>query len=976
MENQALSIEDLAALIDEQSIVLTANSRQRRYLLKQFSTKADSKSDSFKGIDSSRILSFQQWLSEAWITVQGQAYPESAQLLINPIQSQLLWQEIINNSEESADLICPDLLAKQASSAWQLLSEWQTSAEELLNKGHRESEILYQWGLKFDHRCKELNLIDSPEQCRILSTALKSGALKHHHRLLMLGFDDLSPLRQDLSTAIADDVKFIQLKHLEQNQAYQLPCEDSHDEIYQCAKFVQNELLAAQSNKAALPKIAIVDPQLGQRRDKIERIFTEVLEPQFLYSETDRYTLPFNFSAGTPLGQCPIIESAIALLALNMEQLEVDKLCQLLQSPFWHNNAELEMELPLAERQQLEFALRNLQQEHIRTAQLRQCADKVAKKLEALYEPEKSTDNISLAERLQTLFYSQENRAKRNSAKQWSQIFYQQLEQLNWPGTRRLDSNEYQQVMQFQGLLTELLCLDQLDRLYSASEIIRELQQLANNHHFQAKTPDSPIQILGVLEASGQSFDICWLMGMDQKQWPPSPQANPLLPMDLQRNLNMPHASAERELFFAEQLIKAYRYCANKVVFSYPSREGEEELQASPLLEPLKLQQIVEITAAAQKLSKQAELPSSIQSYRLACGETGEFKWVDNRYGPKLSKREKSLGGSGVLKQQALCPFNAFAYYRLGAQAWPEVQLGISALERGNILHLALEAFWLEVKDQDHLLSLSNEKLEALVDRHIAESLDQILLYRRDLGPRYRALESERLKSIFMAYIELDKQRPNFSVDGIETSRELSLGPLKLNLRLDRIDKTHIADTDAENSANTKPTKASYVVIDYKTGQCDLKSWLGPRPDEPQLPLYSLSDPDISAISFAQLNAKGVKYIGISETASPADGIFSAKDQSLRKKLNSHDKRVANDTSISTDDEIWPQLRNQWQQDLVQLAIDYSSGLSGLDFKDTLAQRYSEDLLSLQRLQEFASKRRLWSIKPAPLQQSQFDLSL
>ncbi|MBB6521589.1 PD-(D/E)XK nuclease family protein [Pseudoteredinibacter isoporae] len=956
MENQALSIGELSHLMGDNCLVLTANSRQRRFLLKHFSQQGKQGLSSFS---SDRLLSFQQWLNDAWQQLQNKAYPAAAQLLISPQQSLVLWQEIIESAEESAELICPDLLAKQASSAWQLLSEWEINRNTLAEYNHKESEILAQWGLKFDQNCQKLSLIDSAEQCRIITQAFSEKVLKNESRLIMIGFDDLSPLREKLSQNIAEEVFFVQLKHLDSNTVFKLPCDDADDEIRRCAEFVREELTQAQNNEEPMPRIGIIDPKLGQRRDKIERIFSEVLEPQYLYSKTARYTLPFNFSAGFPLANCPLIEAALGLLGLNLKQLDVEKLCQLIHSPFWHQNAELDNDYTQAERQQLEFQLRKLQQERIRPAQLRQCADKVDQKLAE--HPSREDAYHSIAERLQNLFYGQERRPDRNNAKQWSQIFYQQLEELNWPGSRRLDSNEYQQVMQFQSLLEELLSLDHLGRLYSASDLLNQLQQLASSHHFQAKTPDSPVQILGILEGSGQAFDACWVMGMEQKQWPPSPQANPLLPIELQRQHNMPHASVERELYFASQLIEAYRLCAEKVIFSYPSREGEEQLQCSPLVEKLD----------SKALSNATELlPSStldeLEQFSRSSFERRYFHWVDNRQGPKLSNLEKKLGGSGVLKQQALCPFNAFAQYRLGATPWPEVQIGISPIERGNILHLALETFWQELDSQETLLGLDDEMLNALISKHIDNAIESGLLYRRDLGPRYRALEAERLLPIVQAFVEQDKQRPPFHIAGLESSRELRLGPLQLHLRLDRIDRLQAGTESRERQEDEQ-----YLVIDYKTGQCDLKSWLGERPEEPQLPLYALSDPAISAISFAQLNAKAVKYIGISREQSPASGIHSSQDGALQKKFRNADSRL-----ISGEELQWSQLREQWQSDLLQLAINYSEGQAQLDFKDALAKRYSEDLQGIQRLKEFDAKRHYWNDKPAALQQAEFDLSL
>ncbi|MBW8747836.1 MAG: PD-(D/E)XK nuclease family protein, partial [Acidobacteria bacterium] len=91
-----------------------------------------------------------------------------------------------------------------------------------------------------------------------------------------------------------------------------------------------------------------------------------------------------------------------------------------------------------------------------------------------------------------------------------------------------------------------------------------------------------------------------------------------------------------------------------------------------------------------------------------------------------------------------------------------------------------------------------------------------------------------------MQWLEYEKKRSDFTVAGVEEKREnVAFGPLELTLRADRIDRT----------------TEGLVLIDYKTGQAKPKSWLGDRPDEPQLPLYASlpAEEPIAAIAFATL---------------------------------------------------------------------------------------------------------------------------
>ncbi|MCV6624817.1 MAG: PD-(D/E)XK nuclease family protein, partial [Cellvibrionaceae bacterium] len=637
-----------------------------------------------------------------------------------------------------------------------------------------------------------------------------------------------------------------------------------------------------------------------------------------------------------------LVDTALQLLKLNHQQLECERFCQLLYSPYWHNNHQLQHTISLAERSQLEYRLRNLQQRQLRTAQLRQIADKLSQRL-AEDETAATQDYTWLGQRIMDFYYALPPQPGKQSAKAWAQLFIAQLQSLGWPGQRRLDSNEYQQLSQFYALFEELSSLDNCAQPLSLADALSHLSALAHKRHYQAKTPDCPITIVGSLEAAGLDFDYCWVLGMQQNNWPPAPAPNPLIPIELQRDKQMPHASAERELGFAQSLTASYLSCAPLVVLSYARMEGDQELQPSPLvkhLEPISPAELFHHSPAC-----------ALENYRQALYQSRQLCWVDNRYGPGLSAAERQLGGSGVLKQQALCPFNAFAQYRLGAGSWPEPQLGLSPLERGNILHLALELFWQQCKDQAGLLALEDFELETQLEQVGQSAIDEVLSKRFDLGPGFRNIELARLLPILNAWMAEEMQRPAFKVLAIEQSQSLALGPLNLQLRLDRLDEY----SDAQG-------QTQQLLIDYKTGQCSSQSWLGPRTEEPQLPLYSLANHNVNAIAFGQLNASFTGFIGFAAGREPAPGIDSLDNKKATDLLNKQWPGAPYQEDCG--EQNWSELQQQWQQELLQLAERYDQGDASLDFKNRLAQEYSADLKGLQRLAEHSQKQTYWQANP------------
>ena len=60
-------------------------------------------------------------------------------------------------------------------------------------------------------------------------------------------------------------------------------------------------------------------------------------------------------------------------------------------------------------------------------------------------------------------------------------------------------------------------------------------------------------------------------------------------------------------------------------------------------------------------------------------------------------------GGVGLLEDQALCPLKAHLKHRLGVSALREEQIGLSAGERGALLHAALFHTFETLSSSEHL---------------------------------------------------------------------------------------------------------------------------------------------------------------------------------------------------------------------------------------------------------------------------------
>ncbi|RYD87725.1 MAG: hypothetical protein EOP50_20300, partial [Sphingobacteriales bacterium] len=361
-------------------------------------------------------------------------------------------------------------------------------------------------------------------------------------------------------------------------------------------------------------------------------------------------------------------------------------------------------------------------------------------------------------------------------------------------------------LMQWPVLLGDLKQLENILGPLTYGEALGHLGRLGYRP-FAAQTGDSPLQILGLLEAAGQPFDALWIMGMDGRHWPPPAQPNPLLPIALQRAQQMPRSSSSRELALAERLTQRLCQAAPEVVVSFSLRDGDRPLVASPLVEHLPL------------YSGQALLrpPNLAQSLWQANSVLERFQ---DDQGPGLSADQE--GGAQVLKNQAGCPFAAFARHRLNANNTQPLLFGIDPGLRGSLLHAVLFRLWQAWQTQAVFLEQAPEAIHQAIDEALQQSWLDLDPY-MGVAATLREIENQRCQRVVQALLTYDRQRPPFTVAHLEAKQQIQLGSLRLNLRLDRVDS--LAD-------------GGQVVIDYKSRDSSSQLWLEERPLDPQVPLY------------------------------------------------------------------------------------------------------------------------------------------
>jgi probable DNA repair protein len=226
--------------------------------------------------------------------------------------------------------------------------------------------------------------------------------------------------------------------------------------------------------------------------------------------------------------------------------------------------------------------------------------------------------------------------------------------------------------------------------------------------------------------------------------------------------------------------------------------------------------------------------------------------WSDDR-APPLPAIVAVPGGTGVFRDMAACPFRAFAVHRLHAETLAEPVPGLGADRRGQLAHRALEFLWRALVDQQSLAALAPAAAQTRVDEAVLEAIgDCEQRWGRRLSPAVAGLERQRIGTLLLELLELERARAPFRVAAKEERRAVTLGGITLHVQIDRVDEL---------------PDGRRLLLDYKTGRgTSVDAWFSERPDEPQLPIYAVTSPQpVHAVGFVRVRHGDVGFVGITD---------------------------------------------------------------------------------------------------------------
>lgn len=781
------------------------------------------------------------------------------QILSTP-QENYLWEQIIRKTCNEHEILNPADTAAIAASAWKTLHLWDTSFIELEQESNEEVALFYQWALQFKSQCKQHNWISGSE---IHKEIIQQLPKLSYEKIQLIGFDDFPPIIDALLKQIEQTTPLIQLRIEQEPFLEKISFHDQMSEIKAMAYWSKEQL-----HNNPQTKIGCIIPELNTLRRTLFNTFTQILDPKQLLPGYALNKSLFNISAGQQLSEYPIINTALTVIHWLTNHIESTQFGNTLQSPYIHKSP---IERDYAA--QLDRHFRELND---------------AEHFSDLFRIDQNrllTPAPNLLKRLYEFNTCIQSASSEATLLEWKNIFSELLTIIGWPGYRVLNSEEYQLYTRWQLLLDEFTQYDTVTTVTIAlSEALYLLRKIATSTLFQTEGSLAPIQILGTLEAAGNTFDHLWIMGMDDETWPPIANPNPFIPYEIQRKKNMPHATAERELIYTQSVMHRLCNSATHIIFSYPLFEGDTVKNPSQLLNDIE-----STTLSINDPPSETIIPAVLETIR-------------DSQGPIITSDEMLRLSSTTLQQQSDCPFKAFANTRLHAKPLNTPTFGLPDNQRGLLTHDVLDRIWQHLKSQKQLNSLSHSELTHLImtivdaviaDQHTHTTFKKELLL----------LERNRLLSLMEEWLSYEKKRAAFVVSGTEVSLQLPLNNVIFNVRIDRIDQL---DTGK-------------CIIDYKTHtHSHISAWFGERPSDPQLPLYLVINSDYTAITYADVVPNKCQFKGLANNATTAKQLPDIKDiDSFSKNTLTWDEQLA-----------------LWQKTITRIAKEFEQGLASVTPQD------------------------------------------
>jgi ATP-dependent helicase/nuclease subunit B len=804
----------IVAEAEEQTLILTSGGRLARQLRHAFRWTQMKKG--LSGWVPPKILSLNAWLQETW----REAWSEET--LPSPIKLMQIWEQTVQSLnlpeglsadtqlyqllDETYRVRIRDKVSSPANGYATPLMAWREKIFQLFEQGLSDQGFIHPAVLPI--KIRDEKLIDA----RIPPK-----------KVLLLGFEFPAPIESDLLKvlrkrfgAVSCSTQSIQEPVL---SAVSLP--NQEEEV---VWLVEQVLMTAQ--QTPLHRIGIVVPNLSQYAPLIASALREVIGPSI-----DEETGNYNISLGQSLWDQPLIQAGILPLRFFLEGESRTLFLSLLLSPFYRIGGGHHPKLAQADRLWRKYSLDS------GLDTLVQCLTHNHFSGSSYINPSEET----LAFLLKTLNQPQQ------SASDWVESLFHCWRLLGFPAIA-LPGEEgiYKHLQQILKNVARDLSTEVLDGQHFFAWLKYLLvQTLVNEPGYE----QSGIQVLGLIEARDLAFDRLFVTGLSKGSLPQPVRIFPFLSPEERRQVQ--GATLKSQFDFARIAFSHLKTISPKMTLTRPQEEKGDPVPPSPFWPSFAEEEERNYwTVPGQVWSRAQWLKQTIQGIqnfpllhptRESCLSpesllSNPSESTGETFSPRPGAGEMHplISTLSVTDVETLlaCPFKFFAERLLRIAPLEEIALGISPLEKGEVIHKILALITKTLRLQAIPLT-DQEAVQTIMKRCVHGVLKDKLNNPHWLVEKWRLIgEEEGLGGLLGTWIESERDR--WKKGWRWEKEEMSFFDLyfpswsfTVQGRIDRID--------------VNETQAGVCCWDYKTGSLPPSSDISKNFLASQLPLYLLA---------------------------------------------------------------------------------------------------------------------------------------
>ena len=779
------------------------------------------------------VMAYPAWLErEAWrATDAGRPSPRP----LRAAEEWLLWREATAAAARSEGFEASDGLSERLQRAARTLHEWDIAPAALRSSGRAESRLLARALASVEAHARDLNAAPAHR----LAASLRGFPAASP--VTFAGFVEQSAARRALVRAWSEPAG--RRGELEPSDGFLEPgdvpgvaASDAQEEIECAAEWCRSRLM---DDPGA--HLLLIVPSLAERRAQIVQVLRRVLAPRELLCGAADIPGLVAAEGSMPLAAEPIVRHALATLEFLAGRAEAEAVSAWLRAAFWSGPTAVEraaMDIVLRERVGVEVtpgalraALLTVPEPH------RERAERLARVLEAAQE---------------TLRAAGATGASASAPlSEWARRFERTLRVIGWPAGPGLDEREGQGAAQFREVLEDLAAFGVPMGAVTGGEALRTLRALAARRALRLPPRDAAVTVCGALIDPIIRYDGLWLAGMHAEACPPPAGLDPFIPAAAQRRAGIPSATPALRLAQARELLRRCRLAGGRLVASWPMRGSDGEHLPSPLLAEWGVR--IDEPGARAEAPRDNGPASRTESLARSIRASRRIETFEDRRGEPWPARRPLPAGSRAIEYQSRCAFRAYAELRLACAPLGAPRPGIGALDRGRLLHRALELVWSELGGFYALEEASRSgTLAPLIEAAVNRAGAETLAAPTDAVERAtQRRERRRCVRLLGELAALERRRPPFRVRATERPCRIEIEGATLEVRIDRIDELE---------------GGRLALFDYKTGRTGSVDWLAERIGNPQLLVYSLAvEQPPAALAMIQLAPPRVAYRGMAE---------------------------------------------------------------------------------------------------------------